>query len=77
MKKKRKYSDEPIELEVIEDFLPPPEKLSLKKKNIKVTLTLSKESVEFFKKIAKKRRYPYQKMIRKVVDYYVSHYKNA
>lgn len=77
MKKKRKYSDEPIELEVIEDFLPPPEKLSLKKKNIKVTLTLSKESVEFFKKIAKKRRYPYQKMIRKVVDYYVSHYKSA
>jgi predicted DNA binding CopG/RHH family protein len=77
MKKKRKYSDEPIELEVIEDFLPPPEKLAPKEENVKVTITLSKESVEFFKKIAKKRRYPYQKMIRKVVDYYVSHYKSA
>ena len=77
MKNKIRYTDEPMDFEVVEDFLPPPEKLSLKKKNIKVTLTLSKESVEFFKKIAKKRRYPYQKMIRKVVDYYVSHYKSA
>ena len=77
MKKRIKYTDEPIELEKVEDFLPPPEKLVLKDESVKVTLTLSKGSIDFFKKIANKRHYPYQKMIRKVLDYYVSHYKSA
>jgi predicted DNA binding CopG/RHH family protein len=77
MKKKIEYTDEPMEAEVIEDFLPPPEKLIRKEENVKVTITLSKESVNFFKKIALLRRFPYQKMIRKVLDYYVSHYKSA
>lgn len=30
MKKKINYTDEPIEFEVIEDFLPPPDQLILK-----------------------------------------------
>jgi hypothetical protein len=37
MKRRIKYTDEPIEAEVIEDFLPPPEKLSRREKNVKVT----------------------------------------
>jgi len=77
MKKRIKYDDEPIEFEVVEDFLPSPEKLVLKEDNVKVTITLSRESVNFFKKAARKFHYPYQKMIRKVLDYYVSHYKSA
>jgi predicted DNA binding CopG/RHH family protein len=84
MKKRRKYSavrhlddDEPIEFEVVDNFLPPPEKLALKEENVKVTITLSKESVSFFKKVAGKRHFPYQKMIRKVLDYYVARYKSA
>ena len=77
MKKEIKYSDEPIEFEVIDDFLPPPEKLALKNENVKVTITLSKDSVNFFKKAARKWHFPYQKMIRKVLDYYVAHYKSA
>jgi predicted DNA binding CopG/RHH family protein len=77
MKKKRKYSDEPIELEVIDNFLPTPEKLALKDENIKVTITLSKESVNFFKKVAGEKRFPYQKMIRRVLDHYVARYKSA
>ena len=77
MKKKRKYRGEPIELDVIDDFLPPPEKLTLKEENVKVTITLSKESVKFFKKFAGKRRFPYQKMIRRVLDHYVARYKSA
>jgi len=77
MKKEIKYSDEPIEFEVIDDFLPPPEKLALKNENVKVTITLSKDSVNFFKKAARKWHFPYQKMIRRVLDYYVSRYKNA
>jgi hypothetical protein len=30
MKKRIKYSNEPIEFEVVDDFLPPPKKFSLK-----------------------------------------------
>ena len=77
MKKRIKYTNEPINFEVIDDFLPPPEKLIFKEENVKVTITLSKESVDFFKEYAKKHRSPYQKMIRRVLDYYVTHYKRA
>ena len=75
MKRRIKYTNEPIDFEVIDDFLPPPEKLALKQENVKVTISLSKASVDFFKKYAGKHHTPYQKMIRKVLDFYVSHYK--
>ena len=75
MKKRIKYTNEPIEFEVVDDFLPPPEKLALKEETIKVTIGLSKSSVNFFKKFARKQHAPYQKMIRKVLDYYVAHYR--
>jgi len=38
--------------------------------NVKVTLSLSKRSLDFFKREAKKRRVPYQRMIRSLVDLY-------
>lgn len=78
MKKKIKYSDlapggEPIgELEIIEDFLPPPEELVFKEDNTKVTIALSRSSVEFFKREAKKHHTQYQKMIRNLLDEYVA-----
>jgi len=75
MKRKIKYNDEPIDFEVIDDFLPPPEKLALKEENVKVTISLSKTSVDFFKKYARKQHTAYQKMIRKVLDLYASHYR--
>jgi len=75
MKKKIHYTDEPLEVEVIEDFLPPPEKLVKKKETVKVTISLSKSSVDFFKKQARKQRTHYQKMIRRVLDLYASHYE--
>jgi len=58
-------------LRVIEDFLPPPGNLVLREDNIKVTLSLSRRSLDFFKREAKKRRVPYQRMIRALVDAYV------
>jgi len=63
--------------EVTEGFLPAPDELALKDENVKVTITLSKESVNFFKKAARKHCFPYQKMIRKVLDCYVTYYKSA
>ena len=75
MKKRIRYSDEPMKFEVIEDFLPPPEKLALKEENVKVTIALSKTSVEFFKRHANKTHSHYQTMIRRIIDYYVAHYQ--
>ncbi len=77
MKKKTKYTDEKIgPVEVVEDFLPPPEKLAFKENNVKVTLNLSKSSVDFFKKIAKDHGSQYQKVIRELLDTYSSHFSS-
>jgi predicted DNA binding CopG/RHH family protein len=76
MSAKIKYSDEDIgEVQVIPDFLPPPEELAFKEDTVKVTITLSKESVDFFKKEAIKHNTQYQKMIRRLLDVYSSSYK--
>ncbi len=73
MKKKVKYTDEALgDLRVIDDFLPSPEELAFKEDNVKVTIALSKASVEFFKREAKKHHTQYQKMIRRLVDFYVA-----
>ena len=78
MKNKIKYTEEPMgELRVIKDFLPPPDKLVLKEENVKVTISLKKSSVEFFKKEAQKHRISYQKMIRRVIDWYASQYQKS
>lgn len=66
-----KYGEGEIgRLRVIKDFLPPPESLVLREENVKVTLSLSQRSVAFFKREARKRRVPYQRMIRALVDEY-------
>ena len=76
MKRKNEYTDEPLgEIRIIDDFLPPPDKLVFKEDNIKVTLGLSKSSVDFFKKEAKKHHTQYQKMIRRLLDLYVAHHQ--
>ena len=75
MRKDNKYTDEPLrEIRVVEDFLPPPENLVFKEDTIKVTLGLSRRSVDFFKKEAKKHHTQYQKMIRRLLDLYVTRY---
>ena len=55
---------------VVEDFLPSPDALVPREENVKVTLSLSRRSVDFFKRAAKQRRVPYQRMIRALVDAY-------
>lgn len=69
-----RYSDEPIEARVIQDFLPPPEALAFREEGVKVTIALSKKSVEFFKSEAAKHHTQYQRMIRKLIDTYVDTY---
>ncbi|HYQ07520.1 MAG TPA: hypothetical protein VER26_11155 [Xanthobacteraceae bacterium] len=57
-------------LRVVEDFLPPPADLVPREDNVKVTLSLSRRSLDFFKREARKRRVPYQRMIRALVNTY-------
>jgi len=74
MKKKIKYTDEPMgKVRVVSDFLPSPEELVLKDETIKVTIALSKASVDFFKNEAQKHNTQYQKMIRRLLDEYAAH----
>jgi predicted DNA binding CopG/RHH family protein len=75
MKKKINYSNEKIgDVEIVKDFLPKPDDLVFKEDTIKVTLNLSKASIEFFKEIAQKHGSQYQKVIRNLLDRYTSHY---
>jgi predicted DNA binding CopG/RHH family protein len=60
------------ESDIIDDFLPSPDKLVFKEENVKVTLELSKRSVGLFKKYAHSRGVKYQRMIRNLVDQYAS-----
>ncbi len=74
MKRKIKYTDEPLgKVRVITDFLPSPEELAFKEETVKVTISLSKASVEFFKKEATRHHTQYQKMIRRLLDEYAAH----
>jgi predicted DNA binding CopG/RHH family protein len=59
-------------LQAIKDFLPPPEELVKKEEKVKITLELSKQSVDYFKKAAKSQGVAYQAMIRSLVDRYVA-----
>jgi predicted DNA binding CopG/RHH family protein len=71
MNAKIRYTDEPLgDLKVIPDFLPAPEELVFQDDTVKITITLSRSSVEFFKREAQKHHTQYQKMIRRLLDVY-------
>ncbi|MCL5095993.1 MAG: CopG family transcriptional regulator [Candidatus Omnitrophica bacterium] len=77
MKSKIQYKDEPMgELRAVRDFLPPPEDLVFEEDTVKVTIGLSRSSVEFFKREARLHHTAYQKMIRRLLDLYASRYES-
>lgn len=74
-KSKVKYTDEAIgKIKVVPDFLPRPSELVAKEETVKVTLLLTKESVDFFKQEAEEQHTQYQKMIRALIDIYAQNY---
>lgn len=76
MSKRMEYSDGPIgEVRVVGDFLPPPEELAFREEQIKVTIGLSKGSVEFFKREAARHHTQYQKIIRRLLDFYAAQFQ--
>jgi hypothetical protein len=75
MSKKKIDKDMPIgKLTRVKDFLPPPDQLVFPEDTVKVTLSLKRSSVEFFKDQAKKYGSQYQKMIRSLLDQYATRY---
>jgi hypothetical protein len=71
MSTKIKYTDEPLgEIRIVPDFLPSPAELAFREESVKVTISLSKKSVEFFKDEASKHHTQYQRMIRQLLDSY-------
>ncbi|MSQ49062.1 MAG: CopG family transcriptional regulator [Betaproteobacteria bacterium] len=76
MSEKIRYSDEPLgDLRVVPDFLPRPEDLVFRdQEGVKVTIALSKRSVEFFKSEARRHNTQYQRMIRRLLDAYAEHH---
>ncbi len=78
MSKNVRYTDEPLgRLKVVADFLPRPEDLVFRDEGVKVTIALSKRSVEFFKAEAQKHNTQYQRMIRRLLDAYAEHYSRS
>jgi len=76
--KKVTYTDEPIgQVKVIADFLPSPADLAFQDEGVKITLALSKKSVEFFKSEAAKHHTQYQRMIRRLLDAYVDSHSRS
>ena len=71
MKNKIEYSDGPMEeVKIVADFLPKPEDLIFREETVKITIALSKASVEFFKQEAAKHNVSYQRIIRRLLDEY-------
>ena len=71
MKNEINYTDGPIdEVRIIDDFLPAPEALAFREETVKVTIALSKLSLDFFKEEASKHQVSYQRMIRRLLDEY-------
>lgn len=75
MTAKTKYTSERLgKYRVVPDFLPPPDQLAFRDEGVKITIALSKRSVEFFKSHAAKNQTQYQRMIRQLLDAYVDTY---
>lgn len=73
MKSRIKYTNEPMgKVRVVKDFLPTPDQLAFKEEKVKVTISLSRSSLDFFKKQAHRHHTAYQKMIRNLLDAYAS-----
>jgi predicted DNA binding CopG/RHH family protein len=71
MSEQNDYTDEPLQIgERVEDFLPPPSQLVKREETVKVTIELTRESLEFFKQQARQQKIPYQRMLQGLIDAY-------
>jgi len=75
MPRKTQDKDMPIgKVTIVDDFLPSPEELVFGEEKQKITISLSKDSVDFFKQLAKANHTKYQPLIRKLLEKYAEKY---
>ena len=75
MKNKKIDQDMPQgRLKRIKDFLPAPSDLAVFQETKKITISLNKFSIDFFKRQAQVHHTKYQRMIRELVDRYAYQY---
>ena len=78
MKKKSSNWEMPAgKLKAVRDFLPSPEELAVPEDTIKITISVKKSSINFFKHEAHKHHTKYQRMIRELLDRYASKHQIA
>ena len=76
--KKQLDNNQPIgKLKIVDDFLPSPEELAKAEEIQKVTISLNKRSIEFFKEQANKNNTKYQRMIRGLLEKYAERYSSV
>ena len=64
MSERIRYTNEPMgKVEVVRDFLPSPAELVLRDEAVKVTISLSRKSVAFFKSEAARHHTQYQRAL--------------
>lgn len=78
MKKRTTDSNMPAgKLKQIKDFLPSPADLAITEETRKITISLKKTSIDFFKHQATLHHTKYQRMIRELLDKYAEQYSNS
>lgn len=71
MNNKIRYTDEDLEFgEIVEDFLPPPEKLTLKGIKIQIPVELTEKFI-FLKQEANRNNISYQNLIELIINEYI------
>ena len=71
MKKKTEYTDESMAIGKVVNILPAPSELAEMARTEKATLTLTKATLDYFKKVAKKESVSYNVLIRNALDEYI------
>lgn len=77
MKKRIRYTDEPMEFTVIPDFLPPPEELRMRLKKVKVTVEIDAPTESLFRVKAGGKVDASRRMMGKLLDLYAAQQEMA
>jgi hypothetical protein len=77
MKKRVHYTDEPMQMRLIKDFLPSPQQLATRGKRVKVSVEISKSSLDFFRQQAGRSKMQAKNMIGTLLDVYATQYGHS
>lgn len=65
------------DMRLVQDFLPSPQELVRRGESRKITISLSNDSIEFFKSESKRLKSPYQRLIKNLLQEYVDNMRSG